>query len=119
MNSQVDVLGIGVGGLDAAEGVEGHLRWISDPEGDLHGMLVLRSGSGRGVVPTGGDVRLLREENRRRPRADVPGVARSGRHPRRSGAARRTAREDGRLAVLDFGQGYGRRQAARRSMISV
>lgn len=100
INSQVIVdLGVGVGGLDAVEGVEGRRRWISDPEGDLHGMVVLGSGSGRGVVPTGGDVPLVREENRRRPRADVPGgVARSGRHPRRRTAAPRGG-EDGRPAV--------------------
>ena len=53
MNAPVDVLGVGVGGVAAVEGVEGHRRWISDPEGDLHGTVVVRSGSGRGVVPTG------------------------------------------------------------------
>lgn len=44
LNFQVGVLAIGDGGLGAVEGVEGHGRWVSNPEGDLHGMVGPRFG---------------------------------------------------------------------------
>ena len=49
------------------DGEDGQLRWVGQPEGDLHDVATFGSRDGRGIVLADAEVRFLGEENRGQP----------------------------------------------------